>query len=490
MATKPVGGSAVDSRGTAPFFLKKPIVCVLLALFVIGGCTTYRPMPITSKTVHARLLPPDMEDVRVRASSIKHPLFKAVPFDDRDGLSPDEAAVLAVVVAPSLRAVRDQRALAGAQLLEARLLPNPELCYAFEVPTGGDTAGTVNGFGFELGWDVTSLISRSARMNQAEAHRASVELDIAWKEWQVALAAKSAVYQLAALQSQISLAEETAQYLDQNLNLVRKAAASGTKTAEDLSAAQMASRRANAALLDLRKQASERRLELNLLLGLPPEFSVRLEDGIEFRSRFELPAEGELLDGLERRRLDLVALRCGYDSQEAAVRAAVLDQFPKIKIGPTVGRDTENVNTAGFGLSIELPVFNDSRVRIAIERATRQRLFDEYIGRVFEAQSDIRMIESQIRFLNQETAAAQEAEPELQKLVENYRAAVGAGRADALTYYAAWNELTGNRMKVLVLKGQLAEAAVALELATGIYGIALPNRTSTTRPAGHEEVLP
>jgi outer membrane protein TolC len=184
------------------------------------------------------------------------------------------------------------------------------------------------------------------------------------------------------------------------------------------------------------------------------------------------------MDGLEQRRLDLLALRRGYDSQEAAVRAAVLEQFPRITIGPTINRDTDNIRTTGFGLNIELPIFNRRQGKIAVERATRKKLYNEYINRVFEARSDIEQVESGIHFLNEQLAAAQTVEANLRNLAENYRRALVDGRTDALAYYTIWNDLIDAQIKLVDLKGQLARAVVALELATGFYKIPGPDQSS------------
>ncbi|MHB1350246.1 MAG: TolC family protein [Desulfobulbaceae bacterium] len=81
-----------------------------------------------------------------------------------------------------MRTLRDQRALSEAQLLEAGLLPYPELTYSLDVPSGGDTAGRVNAFGLGLDWNVTSLISRASRVREAKAQVEAVDLDIAWRE--------------------------------------------------------------------------------------------------------------------------------------------------------------------------------------------------------------------------------------------------------------------------------------------------------------------
>lgn len=79
--------------------------------------------------------------------------------------------------------------------------------------------------------------------------------------------------------------------------------------------------------------------------------------------------------------------------------------------------------------------------------------------------------DSQIRFLNEQIAAAQMAKADLGKLAEDYRRALTDGRTNALIFYAAWKDLIDAQTRIVGLKGQLAQAGVALELATGFYKI-------------------
>lgn len=460
------------------------LVIALTATLWLGGCERYRPLPLAAGEPAAQTLNgPQALVLRAEAAKLSHPILRPVRLDPRAGLSPDEVAVLAVLLNPSLRALRDRRAVTDAQLIQAGLLPNPQLAFDFEAPVGGQTAGTVNAFGLTLSWDATSLISRSARQDKARAQRAAVEMDIAWQEWQTAQAAKSAVYQWVSLQRQFVLARQAEQQMARNITAVRDGVARGAKTARDLAAAQAALLKASEAALQMEKEANQQRLRLAQLLGLSGSADIRLKEGIELPAAFHAPAAEVLLDHLEQRRLDLVALQRGYESQESTVRAAILGQFPRITIGPSVGRDIENVNTVGFALSIELPIFNRNQGTIAAERATRQRLHDEYADRVFQARSDIEMILAGIGYLNRQIAAAAAAEPNLEQLVDEYRKALEAGRVDALTYYAAWSELSASRIKLLTLEGQLAQAVVALELAAGMYEIPHLSESPTTAPA-------
>ncbi len=447
---------------------------LLLAPLFITGCVTYHPQPLNPDAVNRALRPPDMDAIRVEAQSLKHPILPAIQFDERDGLSPDEAAVLAVLANPSLRAVRDARGVATAQLLQAGLLPNPQLTYSLDFPAGVNPPGTINAYGLGMNWDVSQLISHSARVRSAAKHRASVDLDVAWQEWQVAQAAKIAVYRVVSLSAQTSLAEEMDQRLSSNLSVVRQAGEKGLTSELDVAAAEAASNQAHAKALDLEKQIEEQRLTLNRLLGLSPESKVALQNNATLPSHLSSLPAAALLQNLEERRLDLVALHRGYESQDAAVRAAILAQFPKINLGVNHARDNTGVKSIGFGISMDLPIFDRNQGQIALEYATRKTLFDDYVNRVFEARSDVATLAADLRALNAQIETAQAAEPGLQRLVEAYRRAINQGQADVLSYYTAWNNLAQQQIEILDLKRQLAETRIALELATGLFRVDEP----------------
>jgi outer membrane protein TolC len=152
------------------------------------------------------------------------------------------------------------------------------------------------------------------------------------------------------------------------------------------------------------------------------------------------------------------------------VRAAVLAQFPKVVLGFNPhSSDTTNVHTAGFGITIDLPVFDRNQGNIAIETATRQKLFDEYAARVFEAHSDIATAVADIRSLNRQIAAAEAALPVLQHLVDIAKEAADQGAADVLGYFQAKTNLNQKSLQIIKLKQQLVDSRIALELASGRY---------------------
>ena len=439
------------------------MILLILAL-TWAGCATYREMPLEKSAIDKALTPKSMEVVRVQAKEIKHPVLKPVDFDERDGLSPDEAAIMAVLVNPTLTSIRDQRGLAAAQLLQAGILPNPQFSYSLDFPTGGNTQGTV---GFS--WDVKSLITRGPRVDAARAQAASVDLDVAWKEWQVAEGAKLHVYRLFFLGKQLAVAREEEAGLQNNRNAIKKAVDLGDMTVIDLAAAEAALETAHLSVLTTEHEQEKERLALNQALGLPPERVIPLQQDTEVPSMQSLPSISKIMESIEEKRLDLLALKMGYQSQEALLRAAVRSQFPRINIGFAHARDTSNVVTTGFSIAIEIPFFDRNQGQIAIEKATRKQLFDEYINRLFDARASVANILGDMESIKVQIRATEKTIATLESLVQTYYKALLEGNADVLSYYNARNDLTAKQIEVIKLRRNLTDRYIALEIAAGEY---------------------
>ncbi len=452
-----------------PVTYEKTCFLIVAAFFVLQGCASYRPMPLDRAAVERALKTPGMDVIRAKAGEIKHPILKPVVIDLEKGLSPDGAAVLAVILNPGLRAVRDRRGIARAELLQAHILPNPQLSYNMDFPVAGLLPGTVTALGGGLGWDVVPLITRNARIDEAAASAASVDLDIAWQEWQVAQAARLHVYRLFFIEKELEAVREEEKRLGENLETFKKGAEIGAVTVVDLAAARAALERANASVLAVERRQSDERLALNRTLGLPPERAIALEKDISPLSARNIPPQASIIEGLEERRLDLLALQKGYRSQDARLRAAVLAQFPRIGIGLTGGHDNTGVVSAGFGITMDLPVFDRNQGAIALEEATRKKLFDEYTARLFEARSEVALILVDMKSTEARIHSAEELIPALKNLVETYRRALLEGIVDAPSYYNARSDLLAREMEELNLKLNLAEQNIALEVAAGEY---------------------
>lgn len=299
-----------------------------------------------------------------------------------------------------------------------------------------------------------------------------VDLQIAWQEWQFAQAAKLATYQLIAFSRQQALLSEMAQRLEDNRARLQEAADLGLVTELERVAAVSAKNLVDIRLLALKLQIKQQQQRLNRAMGLKPHEAVNLQQDVELVTNMNAPAYDALIHDVENRRLDLMALKRGYESQEERVHIAVMQQFPQISIGFDQARDNANVYTTGFGVSMTVPILNRNKGQIAINRATRQQLFDQYTSRFFQARADIAELLITIALINKQIILVRHAIPDLANLVKAYQSAIEIGQVDVYNYYVAWNNLTNKKIDLLTLELQLVQAGIALEVASGLYHVA------------------
>lgn len=450
---------------------RTPLTLAAIGGLALAGCSTYHAQPLAPADVAAALAPPDLPGVKIAVEKLSHPLLRPMLIDGRDGFTPDEIAVMTVVASPRLRALRDQRGVARAQVVQAGILPNPQLGASLDQLHGGNAATIdptlINGRSLGLSWEVTSLLTHHDNVAAARATAGALDLSIAWQEWQAAQEARLRAFRLLSLEQRLPLAREIEDDLAQNVKLIQRALALGQKTTSDLTFATTAWTQAQADRLTLEQQLNADRTALNVALGQPADAPLRLKSGPVDFTATTFGDAASLLDGLEKRRLDLVALRLGYESEEATLRAAVKAQFPKIGLSFAKANDTSDVRTRSFGVTLDLPLFDRNQGQIAIGRATRQQLFDEYVARVAEARAEVSQALADLTGTRVQIQAVSESLPALEQLAAALEKAFRSGNVDVLAYREARDALATRRIELSRLQQSLVELEVALEIATG-----------------------
>jgi len=446
----------------------RSLTAVAAAGALLGGCTLYRAQPLAPAAIEAALAAPKLEAVRIAAEKFSHPLLAPLVIDGRDGFTPDEIALMTVITSPQLRAARDQRGVVQAQVVQAGLLPNPQLGYSFDQQHGNSDPALINGESLGLSWEVTALLGYRDRVASAKATAAALDLDLAWQEWQAAQAARIAAYRVLSLESRLPLARETEAEFADALALAKKAQALGHLTISDLAAITEAWSLAQDARFAIEQELTAQRLALSLALGQPADSPLKLKAGTGLP---ELPASADsapaLLDGLEKRRLDLVALTLGYESADASLRAAVKAQFPRISLDFAKARDTSDVHTRSFGVTADLPLFDRNQGQIAAGTATRQQLFDEYVARVAEARAEVVQILSNLAVARAQLRTLDAELPDLEAQAASLDRAMQSRNADAQAWRDAHAALLARRAEQAKMRQDILEMGVALELATG-----------------------
>src|SRR5437879_9241139 len=235
--------------------------------------------------------------LRIPASHFQNKSAGQLSIDLGRGIGPDDAATIALYSNPALRAIRDRRGLASAQLIQAGILPNPIISYERDYVSGGNTLGTRTGYTLNAGWEFSALIPFLPKQTAARKNFRSVDLDVAWQELQIAVNARAAVYRVLSLNAQVARAHEANDGLQQSTDAVRKAAEAHEKTVLDLEAVECASQDSRATVLALQQEFERQRLGLNKILGVEPETNVALREGLTLPTRLARPAERGLFDG-------------------------------------------------------------------------------------------------------------------------------------------------------------------------------------------------
>ena len=436
---------------------------------LIAGCAHYdgRPDALSAANVDAALRGPSLDRIKVAAATIAHPLLTPLVIDGRDGYSPDELALMAVIANPPLRALRDQRGIVQAQVVQAGILPNPQLGYTLDLQQGNSAPGLVNGRSFGPSWELTALLGRRDRVAAAQATAGALDLEIAWQEWQTVQSARLSAFRLLGLRQRLPLLRQIESDLAETLAAIKAAVALGHMTALDLTATTDLWIAAQNNRFAAEQEDRAERSALNLALGLPADTVLALRPAAAFPP---LPAgvtPATLLAGLEQRRLDLVALTLGYESNEAGLRAAVKAQFPRIGLSFAKANDTSDVRTRSYGVTVDLPLFDRNQGAIAAGKATRQQLFDDYLARVAEARADVALIFANLAAAGAQLQAASAAIPEWERVVAAYEKALETRNADVSAYRNARGTLAARTLDEANLRQQVLELEVALEIATG-----------------------
>lgn len=446
--------------------------CLLVPLcgLTLAACTSYRPEPLlpsdTSATADA------LTRIRIDPSTMPLPSLAAHRFDPAHGLDIEDVAMLAVANNPDLKLARDDLGIAQAQAFSAGLLPDPQLSVSSDYP---GAAGLSRAFNYGLSMDVMAILTRGANKRSAQANVAKVDLGLLWQEWQVVAQAKQ-------LYLKARLSTQTHPLLQQQLDLAQQRYERTEQALEAHDVTEDASAAARLAYLDARKQyddaersAEQTHHDLNALLGLAPDVQLQLR-----RSDDGAPVDDKGIDAavaaLPKRRPDLIALQAGYASQEQKYRAAILSQFPSLSIGFVRARDTSEIYTSGFQISLSLPIFNRNRGNVAIERATRTRLHDEYQTRLNQAYADVAHLRADIGILDRELQRARTALPAAEQTAIDAKQAYAQRDITLGAYTDATSAALTKRLDIATLQESLAEQRIALQ---ALLGSAIPDTLSS-----------
>lgn len=387
-------------------------------------------------------------------------------FDPSDGLDITEIAMIAVVNNPGLKLARDDLGIAQAQAFAAGLLPDPQISFAPQFPQNGIPGENVTAFDLGLNYNISALIMRSSRIGASKADTRKTDLALLWQEWQVVGQARLLFVRIKKEQTLLGILEENRKVAARRYSREKAALGDGNLTlaraALDADALQGIDKQIN----EDQRLIEKNRHALNALLGLSPDTELHLvgETNLPELDRKTIAAN---LPDLARHRPDLMALQAGYEAQDIRLRQAILAQFPAIDVGLIRARDNTGINYEGFSVSLNLPIFNRNRGNIAIQKATRKRMHDEFQIRLNAAHSDIsrllsdqELLEKQLKQLNIDLAT-------LSLLADRADSAFKKGDLSLIAYSDLKYTQLSKMVEKNTIEENLLEERVALQTLVG-----------------------
>ncbi len=428
---------------------------------LVSACATYHPKPLPETPNLA-----SQAYLEVPVKQLVVPGWQAHPFNPANGLDITETVTLAVLNNPGLKAKRLQAGVADAQLLQAGLLPNPQLSSCFLTPITGPPLA-YNAYTFGLTEDLSALVSRGAALAAARANQAKVNLNILWQEWQVEQKARQ-LFIAARAQAHLDQLLQTQHRLNaRHYRRDRNALHHGNLTLSTTSADLVALVNANTQLRQLQRQRNQTWHALDGLLGLQPSIKPKLTGPLHLRP-FSKAQFTAALAQLPHRRPDLLALEAGYESQEDTVRKAILQQFPTLSIGPAGERDNGLIGSIGFNINLSLPLFNHNQGHIAIARATRAVLRATYQARLDSAVNTAHKMWREVRIQHRQLTQLDARLPQLEATTDAAQRSFAQGNMSAGTYINLRLSLLSKKVEAIRLISTLQQAQAALETLLGM----------------------
>ena len=432
----------------------------LLALST-GGCARYSALSLD--TAASSLAPPSSAGLSRDASTIDRPYLKPVAIDLTQPLDPNAIAIIAVLANPDLKALRERAGISDAQVFAAGLLPDPTFSLGVDHILSGPPA--VDNIVGALGVSLNALRTRAAVRAQARASARQVRLDLAWAEWQTAGQARIQAARVTGLEQAQSLAAASRNAAQSLLDRMLRAAGRGDLAPDQLQAARLSAFDATDRLRIFERDLVTARLELLRLMGLPPDYRLRLATPAPVAGS-TLSVE-RLFASATQNRDDLAALQAGYDAQESALRKAVLDQFPTLDLTINASRDTGRNVLLGPAIGFTLPLWNRNRGGIAVEKATRAALRSEYGARLFKTRADIAAAVAAIEVLRRQKSALEADLPAVARFARATGRAARRGDLAMATAQTAEAALRDKQLLLVQADQAIAEQMIALELLTG-----------------------
>ena len=381
------------------------------------------------------------------------------PAETGETLGLDEAIAICMTKNHALQIAREEVAIVEGQLLQAKLLNNPEIELSIRSSSAADTVLNIAGSLLQpitLFWP-----KRQVAIAVAEASLERAKAEIQRFEWELRVGVKRAYLQTLRLQNEKTLFEQSFQ-ISRSLSAYTARLKIGgeiSRIGELLMQSELIE--AKARLIEIESELAQKKTELAILIGvtsLPP-----LMDG--------MPDFTESID-LEPLKLSRMFAAGNPELylRDAEIRLATMEQiaasnawWPASKMGPTGEREAGGDRLFGVLFSVELPIFNRNQGEIQSRTAALSKAQVERDKTAFVGQHTLDRLIIIIRQSQELISLYQDQGlPGVEENLNLVQRAISAGESTLLELIAARQRAIS--MKLAYLRTRFAGIEILLDL--------------------------
>lgn len=350
-----------------------PPLLMIAGLALLGGCASYTRKP---------LLAEEFQQVLERRTPSDPAVAEGITDDayvPNDGLTLEEAELLALFLNPRLRSARQDAQVLKASAQYAGLWDDPEI--------GADALRILEDVekpwiaGASLSFTIPISGRLSVAKDQAEAEARAAVVEAWTEEQQVLLELRQAWAEWEAATASLDVSRRLFADLQRLVELTNRREELGELIAAEAVAFRLAEARLRLELERLESEETQARLRLIELLGLLPEADITLLPGGSVE-----PVNGVGSDEIFQRSPQVLLAAARYQAADERLRLEVRKQYPDITLGPLYGNE-EGMDRLGVGFSVPIPILNANRKGIAEADASREAARAKWEQAVQEALS-------------------------------------------------------------------------------------------------------
>jgi cobalt-zinc-cadmium efflux system outer membrane protein len=302
-------------------------------------------------------------------------------------LTPEAAVQIALFNNRSLQATFGRLGIAQADLVQAGLLPNPVVHFAWRFAASGPGPSAEA----NLLLDFIQALEIPLRKRVAKAALEAAKLDVAQAVVNLAADVKAAYYTLLGAEQMLDLRQTVARATQYSAEIAERQREAGAIRRLDLANEQALYEQARLDLARAEVEVLADRERLNALLGLwGPQTSWRIPPRLPDLPPEKLPARG--LESLAvSQRLDLAAARQDAERVAHALGLTRVEALiPTGLIGPESEREPEGEWTVGPAIEFPVPIFDQGQARVATASAELRQSLERHRALAVEIRSEVR----------------------------------------------------------------------------------------------------